>query len=230
MLVSMKYWKPIRISLLAVTLGGILLVMGKIILYPSVERAFTPFEFPAAVPLPEWQMLESTPLPMPTEGSELKAAKRYTYQQNRWILAIEMRYLVDMEGKVSEFGKLEDWIKKFSTQEPSTVKLSVANTDGVGFYGFSQAEGRAYLNTCINSRGGSTATADQFMKNRNTYDLRWQRIFPWLLGQSELRDRRCLWTQMSVPLDRTTPETAYKTLETAWISWYRWWQPRFPRP
>jgi len=50
------------------------------------------------------------------------------------------------------------------------------------------------------------------------------------LGRGNIQDRRCLWTQMSVPLDKTTPEDAKKILENAWVSWYGWWQPRFPEP
>lgn len=230
MLTLMKDWKALRISLLAVTLGGVLLVMGKILLYPThVERKFTPFEFPASVPLPEWQMLESVPLTIP-EGSPIKAAKRYLYQQDNLAMNIEMRYLIDMDGKIIEFGKLEEWMKEYSALQSPPDRLSVTSTEGVGFYGLAESQGRGYLSACINSQGGTTATSDQFMKNRNTYDLRFNRILPWLLGQGELRDRRCLWVVMSLPVEKATREKGYKILETAWVSWYRWWQPRFPRP
>jgi cyanosortase A-associated protein len=55
------------------------------------------------------------------------------------------------------------------------------------------------------------------------------RIVPWLLGQIKLQDRRCLWAQMSIPLDQKTPTDANKILETAWISWHQWWQKNFPK-
>jgi cyanosortase A-associated protein len=49
------------------------------------------------------------------------------------------------------------------------------------------------------------------------------------LGQEGLKDRRCLWAHLSVPLKNSSPEAAYQVLEKAWFSWYQWWQPRFPK-
>jgi cyanosortase A-associated protein len=79
---------------------------------------------------------------------------------------------------------------------------------------------RAYLDACINSRGGSTFTEEQFRANRIQYDVQFNRLLPWLLGQQELRDQRCLWTHLSIPLNQSSPESSYHILENAWFSWY----------
>ena len=53
-------WKPVRLSLLAVTLGGVLLVAGKLVFYPSApNNQATPFEFPESVPLADWKLNKS---------------------------------------------------------------------------------------------------------------------------------------------------------------------------
>jgi len=104
----------------------------------------------------------------------------------------------------------------------------------VGYYGVLTHEGKAYLSACINPRGESTVTEQQFRQSLYATDLQVGRILPWISGREPLLDRRCLWTLMSTPLpsgkntDSTASEAAYKTLEAAWFNWFRWWQPKFP--
>ncbi len=217
-------WKPVRLSLLAITLGGVLLVAGKVVFYPSAHKHLaTPFEFPESVPLADWKLDKSAPLEI-SDNSEVKAARKYEYQKNSMALEIEMRYVVDARGDV------EDMMKLYTVLKSSPGKLALVNTQGAGFHGILQQKNRLYLSSCINSRGGATVTYEQFRYNRNTRDWYPNRILFWLLGRGDIRDRRCLWTQMSVPLDKKTPEDAKKILENAWVSWYGWWQPRFPEP
>ncbi len=71
------------------------------------------------------------------------------------------------------------------------------------------------------------------MQNRYVHALQVNRLLPWLLGRETLVDRRCLWTLMSMPLpmgaksNSIASEKVFKALETAWFSWYQWWQPKF---
>ena len=221
---AITYWKPVRISLLAVTLGGVLLVAGKLIFYPSAPNtAATNFDFPPAVPLADWKQEKSAPLAI-TDNSEFKAARKYEYQKNGTNLEIEMRYAVNTIGDV------EAMMKGNTVLKSSPGKLALANTPGGGFHGILQLQNRLYLSSCINPRGPATVTSQQFRYNRNTRDWQPNRILFWLLGRGNIQDRRCLWTQMSVPLDKTTPKEATKILENAWVSWHGWWQPRFPEP
>ncbi|MEG4498251.1 cyanoexosortase A system-associated protein [Microcoleus sp. F10-C6] len=221
---AITYWKPVRISLLAVTLGGVLLVAGKLLFYPSIgNNIVTPFELPESVPLADWKLNKSAPLKL-SDNSEFKAARKYEYKKNSMALEIEMRYAVDTIGDV------EGMMKGHTILKSSPGKLALASTQGAGFHGFLQQQNRLYLSSCINPRGPATVTSQQFRYNRNTRDWQPNRILFWLLGRGNIQDRRCLWTQMSVPLDKTTPENAQKILENAWVSWYGWWQPRFPEP
>ena len=215
-------WQTLRISLLVITFGGVALFTGKYILYPPTGKInVAAFQFPESVPLPEWQQVKSQPLDISNDSAN--AARQYTYQKNGISLEIEMRYLVDTIAEVQDMVKAHNVLKSYPG------KLTIQNAQGVGFYGVLQHQNRAYLSACINPRGGSTVTSEQFRYNRNTYDVNLTRIIPWLLGQIKLQDRRCLWAQMSIPLDQKTPTDANKILETAWISWHQWWQPRFPK-
>lgn len=222
----MDRWKELRISLLATIFGAVLFVLGKSILYPtSSDRTVSPFIFPAAVSLPQWQPLASHPLDNPTaERPQYISEKHYRYIQNSLSLDIEMRYLVNTNGDVKDF------IKNYTAIRSSAGQLLpvLRQQKGVGFYNLFVHQGRAYVSACINSRGHSTVTDNQFRRNRNIYDVPSSRIVLWLLGQAELRDERCLWAHLSVPLKNSSPEDAYQTLEKAWFSWYQWWSQRFP--
>jgi cyanosortase A-associated protein len=221
---AITYWKTARISILAVTFTGVLLVVGKLTFYPSAGNlSATPFEFPESVPLAEWQMQNSAPLKI-SDTSQVKVGRKYEYRKNNLDLEIEMRYVVGTSGDV------ESMMKGHTVLKSSPGKLELANTQRVGFHGILQQQNRLYLSSCINPRGRTTVTDEQFRYNRNTRDLQFNRILFWLSGRGNIQDKRCLWTQMSVPLDQTTPENAKKILENAWVSWYEWWQPRFPEP
>ncbi|MEG3846538.1 cyanoexosortase A system-associated protein [Microcoleus sp. herbarium19] len=222
---TITYWKPVRISLLAVTLGAVLLVAGKLTFYPSTGNYYaTQFDFPESVPLADWKLKKSAALPS-SQNSEVKAGRKYEYQKNNsTALEIEMRYVVNTNGDV------ESMMKGHTILKSSPGKLILASTEGVGFHGILPKQNRLYLSSCINPRGGATVTAEQFRYNRNTRDWQPNRILFWLLGRGNIQDKRCLWTQMSVPLDKTTPEDANKILQNAWVSWYGWWQPQFPEP
>ncbi|MBE9184028.1 cyanoexosortase A system-associated protein [Microcoleus sp. LEGE 07076] len=221
---AITYWKPVRNSLLAVTFAGVLLVAGKVFFYPATSNySATQFELSESVPLADWKLIKSAPLEI-IDTSEIKAARKYQYQKNRIPLEIEMRYAVNTIGDV------EGMMKGHTILKSSPGRLALASTQTAGFHGILQQQNRLYLSSCINPRGGATVTSEQFRYNRNTRDWQPNRILFWLLGRGNIQDRRCLWTQMSVPLDKTTAEDAQKILENAWVSWYKWWQPRFPEP
>ncbi len=218
-------WKPLRVFLLIAIFGSVLTVVGKSLLFSSApfQATSTNFTFPASVPLPEWQQLQSTPIENnPT--SNLLFARRYQYQQNSLPLDIEMRYIIKTNGDIKQM------MEKHLNSETSPAKLTINHKEGIGFYSLAATPERAYLSSCINPRGGSTVTAEQFRDNRNTYDLQVSRLLPWLLGQQELRDFRCVSTILSIPLQGTSTAQAYPILENTWVSWYAWWQPRFPKP
>lgn len=218
----MNCWKNFRISLQAVILSGVLLVLGKVILYPALgSRTFALFVFPSAVPLPGWQPLSNHALVAPAaKHLNYISGRHYQYIQKDLPLDIEMHYLVDTDGDV----------KKFIKSYTSVASAALRHQEEIGFYGLFTYQGKAYLSSCINPHGGSTFTDRQFKQNRNTQDMQPSRLLPWLLGQENFKDERCLWTQLSIPLKHSSPERGYRILESAWFSWYQWWRLRFPKP
>lgn len=224
-------WKQLRIPLLSLLCANILFVFGRSILDPSIgQQIDTPLKvFPSVVPLQQWQPVESQALKeqiveLPSVHKLVLPGHHYRYIDKGLPLEIKMRYAPDTDGDVQQFIA-------YDTQIPSSTvrqKLVLRHQPGVGFYGLMVHQQRAHLNACINSRGGSTFTVEQFSYNRMHYDVQFERILPWLLAQERLRDRRCLMTNMSIPLNQSSPEAAYRTLEAAWFSWYQWWHTRFP--
>lgn len=216
----MNCWYKVRILLLAGIFGcGILTLAKSIVHSGSSDRPISSFIFPTAITLPGWQFLASNSLEKPTLERKYISGRHYRYIQ-KIPLDIEMRYLVNTDGDVKKLLNSYTPIR-FSEQLP------LRQQQKVGFYSLFIYQERAYLSACINSSGGSTVTDRQFRHNRNIYDVPSTRFIFWLLNQIELRDERCLWANLSVPLKESTADS-YKTLEKAWFDWYQWWEPRFP--
>lgn len=230
--------EKIRISLLAVICGSVFFALGKTVLYPVVSSSrianSTVTPLIPTVPLPEWQASSSRPVQVPSSRladpadnkPKLLSARQYQYIQNNLSLDIEMQYVVNSSGKFTT-----SFIKNYSPIEPSLKQLSLVSRyrAGIGFYNLFAYRERAYLSACINPRGGSTVNRPQFMQNRFIYDMRLERLIPWLQGQQPLHDRRCLWAYLSIPFQNSSPQDAYRVLETVWFPWYQWWYPRFPK-
>lgn len=218
----MNYWYKVRILLLTAIFGCGILTLAKTIVNPeSSDRPVSSFIFPTAIALPGWQFLQSNSLEKPTfDNLQYISGRRYRYIQ-KMPLDIEMRYLVNTDGDVKKF------LNSYTPIRFSSEQLQLRQHQKVGFYSLFIYQERAYLSACINSIGGSTVTDRQFRHNRNIYDVPSTRLIFWLLNQVELRDERCLWANLSVPLKQSTTDS-YKTLEKAWFSWYQWWEPRFP--
>ncbi len=223
--------EKVRISLLAVIFGSVFFFLGRTILAPTaVKSSVTPFAFPTAVPLPGWQLQNSSQRAAPIGDQTYLSGRHYQYIQNDLTLDIEMGYVVNTKGDVNSF------IQYYSSTPPPPGQSPVLRQQsGIGFYSLFAYQQRAYLSSCINSRGGSTVTNLQFRQNRDMYDniynMRFKdRLIPWLQGRGSIRDMRCLWTHLSIPLKNSSPKAAYPTLEKAWASWYQWWHPRFPQP
>ncbi len=214
----MLSWKQLRPLLLTFTFGCTLFAVGKATLDPS-NGTYTPFVFPTTVSLPGWQSFGSSPLD--NHHQEFIAGRRYQYIYLGVPLDIEMSY-------ERSTGDIKAFIQNY-TSIPASPTFLYRQQESVGYYVLFIYQKRAYLSSCINPRGASTVTREQFIKNHNTYDLQFSRLFSWILGQEDLRDWRCLWTNMSIPSNHTSVEQSYQVLENAWVLWYKWWSPRFPK-
>ncbi len=188
----------------------------------QAETNYTPYTFAARVPLTGWQDVASEPLrsiPPLLAYDELMVAHRYRYQNEDHPLSVEVRYLVDTEGDVDTYARA-------FTPERASTAAERRNT--AGSYRLYTVGNQAVLSACVNPRGGSTVSAEQFRTNRKAHDLQPTRLVPWLLNREYLFDNRCLWTQMTVPLTNTTVETAFRSLENSWIAWYPQANRNFP--
>lgn len=225
----MKFWQRLRTPLLILTFVNVLFVFSRVLLDANIgKRKITPFTFPTTVPLPEWQQIASRSLPdriveQEPYGKVAFPGRRYQYKQNNLLLSIDMRYELNSEGNGRQ--AIADNINISFPGDRSPI--SIRHNQQLGYYAVFVHQQQAYLNACINSRGGSTFNSSQFDTNRLRYDFQLQRIAFWLLGRQELRDNRCLWTHLSMPLKHSASDT-YSTLEQAWVSWYQWWNSRFP--
>ena len=218
----MILWKHLRLIFLSAIFTAVLGVLLKSILIPSTNKITTPLSFPATVPLDGWQTLPSSTL-VGADGdrtSPFLSGRHYQYIKNNLTLDVEMRYFVNTNGEVKDF------IKNYGSISVSPL---IRQKEGIGFYGLFTHQERAYLSACINPYGSSTVTARQFKQNLNVHDLQFNRLLPWLVGLEKLKDERCLWTHLSIPIKHSSPEEAYQNLENIWFSWYKWWNPRFPK-
>ncbi|HIK06665.1 MAG TPA: cyanoexosortase A system-associated protein [Trichormus sp. M33_DOE_039] len=218
------YWKKFRIQLLTLTFGANLFVLGILILFPNLGQPKNkPLVFPEEVPLSQWRMISSQDVKINKEKyPELLSQRNYQYLKDDINLNIEMRYLQNFYPADVTIPKNHS----SATKASNTVRYQ----EGIGYYGVGIYEQNAYLRSCINPRGGSTFTHAQYRQNRYSQDISFARLLPVLQGQEALLDKRCLLVYLSMPLKNSSPENAYQILEQAWVSWYQWWQPQFPKP
>jgi cyanosortase A-associated protein len=198
-----------------------LLVLGKALFIPKPEKmTVSNFNFPEQVPLTQWELRKTLSLPEPTKVNfKLISQKHYQYVQNNQQLNIEMRYLAEENVRL--------FIQEFTSNVSYTA---VRHQEGVGYYGLGFDKNQAYLSACINPYGNATFTEAQFNQNRLLYEMQPQNLLSSSLGQKQLEHKRCIWAHLSVPLENSSPQTAYQVLENAWFAWYQWWQTRFPKP
>jgi cyanosortase A-associated protein len=214
----MMFWKYTRIPFLMIVLGGTLWVLGKGVLVSSPKQQSTSAVFPDQVSLSGWQFLESKPQVDPI-------GRTYEYMQGETQLTIEMRYVAGLPSNEKPFREYDPTIIIPAT--PQQISPMMRQQDG-GYYGLYIQDGKAYLRSCINPRGKAVITYGQFIHNRYTVDLQPSRLIPWLTAQEPLRDYRCLWAYLSMPLMDTSPDAAYQILEKNWTTWYKWWHSNFP--
>jgi cyanosortase A-associated protein len=220
-----KMSSKFRLVFIKIQFAFIVIVLLKLIFQPIVKLdRLNSFVFPQAVPLAEWQLLKSKPLlSLPYKNNEFIAGKYiagnyYQYKQNNLSLNIEISYWIDTDGNLKSF------IKNYTGE----LLPVLYKQEEIGFYSMFVHQQKAHLTACINPRGYSTVTTDQFKRNVWIYSINSKQIISWLTSRSELVDKRCLWTHFSLALNNYSAESAYQILENAWFDWYYWWSSNFP--
>jgi len=213
-----------QIFLAAIVVGLIGVVM-KLGLDPkAANRQPSNFSFPQSVPIPRWQLSSSKAIAPENPKLEEFFLDIYEYEYTQATpppLKIGMYYTLSTRGESSGF-----LAKRFKID--TAVIPIVQDFKGsaeTGYYSLYNYKGRSHLLSCINPQGVSTVTSAQFMANRNRYDFQPRRYLAWILGQESLRDFRCLWVEISMPVE---PSIAYPILEKVWVGWYQYWQNKFP--
>ncbi|MEE3718584.1 cyanoexosortase A system-associated protein [Tumidithrix elongata RA019] len=227
----MLKWQQIRFSLLAVIASASLVVLAKSIFDPNLGKP-TPYAFPETLDIANWVPVNPstaiTDKEITDPNSALKVSykvgRRYQYAIDRQSIKIDVRYLVRTSGNVVAF--LQDYAE--IQLKPEELQKGIRHQEGLGYYTLFTYQNRVYLSACINPRGQSTVTVEQFDDNMTAYALKPSTIVSWLLAQADLRDRRCLWSQFSADLEGDSAENIEQKLTKAWISWHEWWKARFP--
>ncbi len=220
-----------RFGLLAILLGSSLWILARSLFDGSIGKP-TPFIFPDRIELPKSQTkLEAQEnIIDPQEFLEQPKylfGKKYKYFLDGMPIDIDLRYVVGSEGELYWYFKGVTNIQ-ISEEE---LRQKTVRKDPIGYHATFIDQNRAYLTACINPRGISTVTGEQFNDNASDRAMDRDVIISWLLGQKDLRDRRCLWTLMSTPItSNSNLNDTNRKLEKVWISWYEWWKPRFPQP
>ena len=191
------------------------------------------FLLPDQVSLSDWRSLSSedlSPLLQNPQKAGVADARRYLYTSlGQDTLRVDALYIKASAiiPKSLEILNLQYLVGTLNIRHQKTI----------GYYALFNDQDRVYLSSCINPRGLSTVTQEQLIKNRNQYDFTPDRIGAYLLGFSYIRDIRCLFTVMSVPLDKTqisslqnnSLDNHHRKLEKAWTNWYQKWENNFPR-
>lgn len=223
--------RKIKNVFLSIVLGIVLLTLGKLMIDGNAgKQQVNNFEFPTQVPLEGWKKMKTMAIESNQPETDkpydrILAAQKYYYQQDNKDLEIKMSYVVGTLGRAKIKVALQQQYTRNLT--PEQISPEWTKKDNLQ-YAILDFDGRSHLISCINSRGGSTVTSDEFRKNRRKHDLQPSRLLPWLMGKETLLDRRCLWAELSLPIQEDSKEESHKLLESTWFTWYDWWSDNFP--
>lgn len=232
----MSHKSKVRSSFLAAISMGIAAITIYAIADPDAgNRQVADFDFPDEIPLTSWQQLSSESLTRPKKPDEndefIKSAQGYLYKKDELILDLEMRYLVGTRGNISSL------VKESSKLSPTIMKTQKLNKiPEVGSYlliretNSNQKTGNInYLSSCITSFGHSIADQKEFSDILNQVKLTPRLLWGWLWGKNSIRDRRCLWINLTLKSPNGELEDSHEDLEQVWSELNHWWQPRFPK-
>lgn len=207
-------------------------------LFIPKEQAGLKFQFPNQISLPDWQSQSSDSLDKVITNDLdnryineiIVDARRYIYTSSaQESLRIDALYVTGGAVEIPKF--LETVDLKYSINS-----LDIRYSPKTGYYALFTDQKQAYLSSCISPRGISTVTREQLINNRNNYDFKPDRLISYLIGTIYIRDRRCLFIVMSMPLKdqkvgnlNSNLDNTYKSLETSWINWYQKWANNFPK-
>ena len=232
--------QKIRFGLLVILVSSSLLILVRSLIDSNIGKP-TPFSFPKQIELAfkSSQSKNQIKNQVKTQQSatiidnkdffgkpKYLSGESYKYLLDDLPIDIDLRYAIGTDGDVPLFMKELGNIDIGEDQ----LRQKIAPKDAIGYHVTFTHQNRAYLTACINPRGISTVTKEQFEDNASDRATDRDVVIGWLLGQKDLRDRRCLWTLISTPITSENDlNVTNQKLEKIWISWYEWWKPQFPQ-
>ncbi len=228
-------------SWLSVLTGlGLIVILFYFWISPSAGLIqITAYRFPSQISLPGWQFVDSKSLLLPSQqlakennrfqpntnvqadkGRNILSGQIYHYQKAGQSLTVNFYYIP------SSLGDIQAYYEQFSDLPnlPKLIKpVEKVNSQGYNFR-FSDSLNH-YLTACINSQGKSTVTISQFAAHFYRPYLNPSQWLNILNGKQTLRDRRCIWGQLSL----AKADASNTELETAWQALLSYWHSNFPR-
>jgi len=221
-----KSLKKIKTSCLAIVCASGFIAISICLFNPNLKTR-SKLQLPNQISLTNWQFKESKILNISLDNNATSAQQYLYVSASRNVLRVDAIYT---NGTVSISKSLEMIDVKFSNNN-----LSMRYLDKVGYYALFSDKERAYLSSCINSHGMTTVTEEQFINNR-PLEITWSHISAYLMGTSDLFDDRCLFTTISIPIEKndlgqnsSSLDKKYQTLEKVWINWHLYWKDNFPK-
>lgn len=193
-----KHWHKARLLILSCCSLGILLTLGiKLLAQSSL------YTFPDKFTSEQWESITTKKLKYAHENIQ---GKRYIQKKSTNNLVVEVFYFPNNNQDNQEL------IKQYLELKSPPKNLTIIENKNFGNFGLFTQEQKTILTTCIHPQG-KTAFTSQQLTNLANQNLK-QRLLPWFLGLSDLRDWRCFWVNMSVSLEHLTEEEAASILQT----------------
>ncbi len=194
------------------------------------KQPVSSFIFPNQVPLSFWNQREKKNLSIEElninfgkQPNAIISGKRYQYVRDNLIIDADIFYVVNTRGNVSKLIETQTQIS-----EDALNQQKIKKSDDIGFYSIFRDDKFVYLSSCLNPQGKSTVTSKQFSENLNQVRLIPSLLGKWLVGKASIRDRRCLWIHLCLPLNSEINNTE-EILESVWLDLAQWWTPNFPQ-
>ena len=153
---------------------------------------------------------------------KITSIQHYSATKDNFNIEVSISYLVNTRGNIYQLIDTQTNIA-----ETILNQRQIKKHDSIGFYSIFHDKNHAYLSTCLNSQGKTTVTDQQFSANLNQVKITPTLLGKWLLGKASIRDRRCIWLHLSIPIESDI-NSSYSILESIWIDLVKWWIPNFP--
>jgi len=199
------------------------------ILIPQIGRREIPsLQFPSQISLSDWKQANSFPLVTNPETElvfhRLRSGREYHYRKEQAQVDVALRFVSPTYD-----GRVKTFIEK-AYSESLKEAYQQGNTSyfpNLGHYRLFKDKEKAYLSACLTPIFESTVDNGQYSNLSNEHFFNPKTLIPRLLGQQSFRERRCLWVNLSTPLNPDSPETSYQILESVFKAGYPEWQGLF---